>query len=78
MKATKQQIMTASNLRAPEEGRSEALTASHKAAKGTLVASGVIAYTLKQQNRLLSNYTAGEEVKEADVDVNDLDFAGMM
>ena len=75
MKATKQQIMTASNQRTGKEGRSEALKQSHKASKGTLVASGKVVMTLKQQNRLLSNYTAGEEVKEADVDVNDLDFA---
>lgn len=67
--------MRSANLRAKVEGRSEALKESHKAAKGTLVASGKVVMTLKQQNRLLSNYTASEEVKEADVDVNDLDFA---
>ncbi len=75
MKATKQQIMTASNQRAGKEGRAEALKESHKAAKGTLVASGKVVMTLKQQNRLLSNYTASEPVKTADVDVNAIDFA---
>ena len=71
----KKEIMTSANLRAKTEGRSEALKESHKAAKGTLVASGKVVMTLKQQNRLLSNYTPSEPVKTADVDVNDLDFA---
>ena len=77
MKATKQQIMTASNQRAGKEGRSEALKQSHKDAKGTLVASGKVVMTLKQQNRLLSNYKGSDVVEVADVDVNDLDFAMM-
>ncbi len=71
----KKEIMTSANLRAKTEGRSEALKESHKAAKGTLVASGKVVMTLKQQNRLLSNYTPSEPVKTADVDVNAIDFA---
>ncbi len=71
----KKEIMTSANLRAKTEGRAEALKESHKAAKGTLVASGKVVMTLKQQNRLLSNYTPSEPVKTADVDVNAIDFA---
>lgn len=74
----KKEIMTSANLRIKTEGRSEALKQSHKAAKGTLVASGKVVMTLKQQNRLLSNYTPSDVVEVADVDVNDLDFSGMM
>ena len=75
--ATKKQIMTSANFNS-SEGKSEALKASHKAAKGTLAASGKVVMTLKQQNRVLSNYTASDVVEVADVDIDTLDFAGMM
>lgn len=78
MKTSKKEIMASANFNSKIEGKSEALKLSHKAAKGTLVASGIVVLTLKQQNRLKSNYIAGDVVKVADVDVDELDFAGMM
>lgn len=79
MKTTKQQIMIASNLRAKSEGRSQSLKKSHAASKGVFVpALGKRVQTLATRNRLESNYVAGDVVEVADVDVDDLDFAGMM
>ena len=79
MKTTKQQIMTASNLRANTEGRAVALKKSHAASKGVFVpALGKRVQTLATRNRLESNYVAGDVVEVADVDVDELDFAGMM
>lgn len=73
----KHEIMRSANFNAKSEGRSDALRKSHKAAKGTLVASGKVVHTLKQQNRLHSNYTAQSEVKSEVVESFDIDF-GMM
>ncbi len=79
MKTKKQQVMIASNLRANTEGRAVALKKSHAASKGVFVpALGKRVQTLATRNRLESNYVAGDVVEVADVDVNDLDFAGMM
>lgn len=73
----KQAIMRSANFNAKSEGRSIALSKSHKAAKGMLVASGKVIHTLKQQNRLKSNYTAQDQVKSEVVESLDIDF-GMM
>ena len=74
----RQAIMRSANFNAKSEGRSLALSKSHKAAKGTLVAGGKVVMTLKQQNRLKSNYTAQDQVKSEVVDSLDIDFMGMM
>lgn len=74
----KQAIMRSANFNSKSEGRSLALRKSHKAANGTLVASGKVVHTLKQQNRLHSNYTALDEVKSEVINEIDIDFMGMM
>jgi len=74
----KKQIMRSANFRAKTEGRPEALKASHKANKGTLVSSGKTVLTLKQQSRLYSDFKGGEQVVNEIVEKLDIDFAGMM
>ena len=70
----KSEIMTSANLRAPIEGRSQALKKSHKAAKGVLVASDIVVMTLAQQSRLLSDFTPKEKVVEEFIDGSDIDM----
>jgi len=70
----KKEIMISANLRAPIEGRSQALKRSHKAAKGVLVASGKVVMTLAQQSRLLSDYTAKEKSADEFIDGSDIDM----
>jgi len=72
---TKSIIMKSANQRSNKEGRSEALTASHKAAKGTFVSSGKVVHTLKQQSRLLSDFTRKDKVKSEIVMDLAIDFA---
>lgn len=73
----KKKIMVSANLRAKSEGRSEALTASHKESRCTLVSSGKTVLTLAQQSRLYSDFKGGDQVVHEIVEELDIDF-GMM
>ena len=74
----KNKIMTSANLRIKYEGRSKALKASHKAAKGTFIGNGKVVKTLKQQSRLDSNFVAGVQIVNEMIDDIEIDFMGIM
>lgn len=67
MKPTKRDIMRSANYNAPREGRKEALKRSHRDSKGTYIGNGKVAFTLKQQNRLFSDYS---EKPSEDIEIN--------
>ena len=73
----KKQIMTSANQRAKKEGRSAALKRSHRAAKGCIVWAGIKVMTLRQQSRLHSNFTPGEQIENVLVDSIDIDFGSL-
>lgn len=79
MKPTKRDIMRSANANSPSEGLSEALRKSHKAAKGVFVGNGKVVLSLKNQNRLFSNYNYElvDTIESPTIDIENVDF-GML
>jgi len=79
MKPTKKDIMRSANFNAPSEGMSKALKKSHKAAKGVFVGNGKVVLSLKDQNRLFSNYNydLADNIESPIIDIENVDF-GML